>query len=257
MLAIEPVKLEARTTPLMPDFVALVDKARSRLHVPAESVPVGRWAGVVGFLAPRIGEAAASDIESVLTQSDTLFSPSYFQYCLRLVIESIRQGEGDEHFVAQFAKQNRNLLYPDGSLQWCEVFLVQTPEDIRRSTGKAPTEQIVAESVRPIAERRALFEAFVNDLLHSGIQIELFLPPPNPWLYAEAEHELQKSGKTCPTAETEAYLRGFAKQHGIRVRGSYDPQRAGVTESDFVDLVHLRREAIDRIWSREVPTSSK
>ncbi len=242
---------------MTPGFVALVDKARSRLHLPAESVPVGRWAGVVGFLAPRIGEAAASDIESVLTQSDTLFSPSYFQYCLRLVIESVRQGEGDEHFVAQFAKQNRNLLYPDGSLQWCEVFLVQTPEDIRRSTGKAPTEQIVAESVRPIAEtprcsRRLSTTSCIRESKSSS-----FCRRPTRGSTLRQKTSLQKSGKTCPTAETEAYLRGFAKQHGIRVRGSYDPQRAGVTESDFVDLVHLRREAIDRIWTREVPTSSK
>jgi hypothetical protein len=249
VLAIEPVKLQARTAPLTPGIAPLVERARARLHVPAESQPGGPWAASAAWLAPRIGEQAASDIDSLLTQYDTLFSPSYCQYCLRLVLESMRMSEGGENFVAQFGPQNRNLLYPDGSLQWCEVFLVQSPEDIRRSTSKVPTEQITAESVRPTAERRTLFEAFVRDLLDSGTKVEFFLPPPNPWLYAEAQAELQKLGRSSPTAETEAYLRRFAQEHDIRVRGSYDPQRAGVTESDFVDLVHLRRESLDQIWN--------
>ena len=30
--------------------------------------------------------------------------------------------------------------------------------------------------------------------------------------------------------------------------GSLDPQRLGVTEADYIDDVHLRREAIDRIF---------
>src|ERR1700733_14232477 len=61
--------------------------------------------------------------------------------------------------------------------------------DRRGSSGqdrKGPTEQIIAESVRPAAERQYLLEAFVTDLLKSGIAVEFFLPPPNPWLFEEA-----------------------------------------------------------------------
>jgi hypothetical protein len=136
-------------------------------------------------------------------------------------------------------------------LEWCHVFLVQTPDDIRRVTGKAPTEKIIADSLRPGPERCRLFEAFATGLLESGVAVELFLLPPNPWLFEEAQNELQKTGKANPTAESEAYLRSFAAKHGVRIRGSFDPRRAGVTEEDYVDPVHLRRESIDRIWNRD------
>jgi hypothetical protein len=251
VLAIEPVKLQSRTAPLMPGFVPLVRNARARLHLGDDSETQDRWAPLLGLLAHVIGEDESSDVRSLFSQYDTLFSPSYCQYCLRLVIQSFGQRGTATQFVEQFPPPNQHLLHPDGSLQWCEVFLGQTPDDIRRSTGKLPTEQIVADSVRPAAERKHLFEAFVGDLLHSGAVVEFFLPPPNPWLFDEAQRELQQAGKSSPTAETEQYLRSFAGQHGIRVRGSYDPRQAGVSEEDFVDLVHLRREAIERIWDRE------
>jgi hypothetical protein len=251
VLAIEPVKLQSRTAPVSPGFVRLVRNARDRLRVSDEPEHSGRWAALVGLLDRAIGQDASSDVQSLFSQYDTLLSPSYCQYCLRLVIESFGQRGTATHFVEQFPPPNQHLLYPDGSLQWCDVFTGQTPEDIRRSTGKPPTEQITDESMRPAAERRQLLEAFITDHLQSRGSVEFFLPPPNPWLYEEAQRELQQAGRSNPTAETEQYLRTLAAQHGIRVRGSYDPHRAGVTEADFVDLVHLRREAIERIWNHD------
>jgi hypothetical protein len=252
VLEIEPAMLQTRRAPILPGFLPLLDKASTRLHLTNKPEYSSRWAGVLGFLARAVGEDASTDVRSLFSQYDTLFSPSYCQYCLRLVIQSFGQRETATHFVEQFARPNQHLLHPDGSLQWCEVYLGQTPDDIRRSTGKPPTEQIVADWVRPAAERQQFFEAFVTDLLHSGAVVEFFLPPPNPWLFDEAQRELQQAGKSSPTAETEQYLRSVAGQHAIRVRGSYDPRRTGVTEEDFVDLIHLRREAIERIWNRDL-----
>jgi hypothetical protein len=249
VLAIEPAKLQTRTGPVAPSFVPLLSKVRARLHLSDEAEQASRWAALCGSLVAPLGEEASNVVQSIFNQYDTLFSPSYCQYCLRLLIQStLQRGAGDQ-FVEQFQKPNQHLLYPDGSLEWCEVFTSQTPDNIRRSTGKPPTESITDDSLRPAPERCRVFEAFVNELLQSGTAVEFFLPPPNPWLFEAATQELQKSGKSNPTAETEAYLRSFAAQHGIRVRGSYDPRRAGVTEEDFVDLVHLRREAIERIWN--------
>ncbi len=248
VLEIEPATVQTSRAPLLPGYLPLFGKAITRLHLTNKPEYSSRWAGLLGFLARAVGEDASSDARSLFSQYDTLFSPSYCQYCLRLVIQSFGQRGTATQFVEQFPPPNQHLLHPDGSLQWCEVFLGQTPDDIRRSTGKLPTEQIVADSVRPSDERKHLFEAFVVDLLHSGAVVEFFLPPPNPWLFDEAQRELQQAGKSSPTAETEHYLRSFAGQHGIRVsrfvrsspggrdRGGFRRPGASASRSDRADL---------------------
>jgi hypothetical protein len=198
------------------------------------------------------GTGPGSDARQTLFhQYDTLLSPSYFQYCLRLLVRAWFPQRGDAKFDKQFPGENQNVLYPDGSLQWCEVFLDQTPEEIRRSVGKPPTEMIAADSARPDAERCRLLEEFVTGLLDSGVAVEFFLPPPNPWLFEAAHKDLERAGKPNPSLEAEAYVRGLAEKHGLRVRGSFDPRRIGVTEKDYIDLVHLRRKAIERIWNQD------
>jgi hypothetical protein len=240
VLEIQPAMLQPRRGAMKPNFSRLAHKAGIRL-------------GLSG-----VGSDAPGLVQSILTQYDTLFSPSYCQYSIRLMLRAhFSQGGGRSQVVEQYAPQNQHLMYPDGSLQWCEVFLGQTPESIRQSVGKPPAD-LVSAVVAPLNDERCrLLETFVSDLLRSGggrgagAKVEFFLPSLNPWLFDEAAQVAAKEGRPAPGSESEEYLRSFAKAHGIRVHGSYDPRRLGITEEDYVDLFHLRRETIDRIWNRE------
>jgi hypothetical protein len=74
------------------------------------------------------------------------------------------------------------------------------------------------------------------------------LLPPNPWIFAEARQAATRAGKELPSVETERVMRSLAAKYNLRALGSLDPRRLGVTEADYIDDVHLRREALDRIF---------
>ncbi len=97
-------------------------------------------------------------------------------------------------------------------------------------------------------QKCSLYEAFVTDLLHAGVDVEFVLLPPNPWYYERAEQKWKKTGTPLPSVEAEAAIRSLAAKHNIPVRGSLDPRRLGVTEADYIDDVHLRREAVESIF---------
>jgi hypothetical protein len=99
-----------------------------------------------------------------------------------------------------------------------------------------------------IEDQCRLLERFVEDLLDEGIQVEIVLPPQNPWFYREASAVLARDGRLMRAGETEAYVQAFAARKGITVRGSFDGARAGFGESDFVDYCHIRRQSIGRLW---------
>lgn len=88
----------------------------------------------------------------------------------------------------------------------------------------------------------------MTDLLHADVEVEFVLLPPNPWYYERAEKEWKRAGKQLPSVESEAAIRLLAAKHNIPVRGSLDPHRLGVTEADYIDDVHLRRKAVERIF---------
>jgi hypothetical protein len=72
--------------------------------------------------------------------------------------------------------------------------------------------------------------------------------PPNPWYFEKAEEQWKRAGKQLPSIETEAFIRSLAAKYKIRALGSLDPRRVGVQEADYIDDVHLRRDAIDRLF---------
>ncbi len=92
-----------------------------------------------------------------------------------------------------------------------------------------------------------MYEAFVGDLVRSGVEVEFLLLPPNPWIFEQARQAAARDGKELPSVETEGVIRSLAAKYKLRVRGSLDPRHLGVTEADYIDDVHLRREAIGRM----------
>jgi hypothetical protein len=180
---------------------------------------------------------------------DEIISPRYFQFTMAYVVRRwMAHTDKPREFVSQFGEANESLLYPDGSLEWWGNALAQTPETIRQKFDETHADSIAADEYRPVAEKCRLYEAFVADLVRSGIIVEFVLLPPNPWYFDRAEAAWTRAGKKLPSVETEAFIRALAAKYKLRVRGSIDPRRVGVTEADYIDDVHLRREAIDRVF---------
>lgn len=150
----------------------------------------------------------------------------------------------------QFGAANQHMVYPDGSVEWCSNFRAQTAAMLRLTLDKSQTAEIVSEDRRREDDECRLLEAFVADLGRTGVDVEIVLLPPNPWVFDAAEKERKLAGKTLLSIDTEAYIRSLAAKYKIRVLGSLNPHVLGVHEEDYVDDVHLRRDSIDRLFKR-------
>jgi hypothetical protein len=89
------------------------------------------------------------------------------------------------------------------------------------------------------------FEVFVKYLLREKIQVIIWLAPYHPYAY----DILSRSDKFSVIKEVENYVRDFSAGNGIPVIGSYGPKSCGMTESDFSDAIHLKRESVNRMFT--------
>jgi hypothetical protein len=186
---------------------------------------------------------------------DKLISPRYFQMSLKLLEQDWITGNPEAGIGPALPEDEQGSLYPDGSVTWSPVDQQRTPAGIRARSQMLLTPSTLA-GVDPlegglIPEQCELFEHLVDDLIQQGVQVEIVLPPHNPWFYGEARRVLDRDGRLMRAEETEAYVRKYAASRGIVVRGSFDGARVGFTESDFVDYCHIRRESIGRLWRPE------
>lgn len=226
----------------------ILREAFKRLNLPDETERDSLLPAIWRTLLPTGEDTGTPQQPALFSPYDELVSPRYFQFTMAFLVRRwMARDEKPRELVSQFGESNEALLYPDGSLEWWAGALAQTPESIRQKVDELHTTSIAAEEYRPLPEKCRLYETFVADLLQSGVEVEFLLLPPNPWYFERAEREWSRAGKTLPSVETEAFIRALAKTHKLRVRGSLDPRRLDVTESDYIDDVHLRREAIERI----------
>lgn len=244
------IEIDARALGQRPpiEFPELLAQASTRLHVPQGAERDSLWMAVWHALVPTGDKPASVNERGPFEPYETLLSPRYFQFSLRFLVRRLMPGSaGSQETPDQFGEPNQILAYPDGSVQWCDNFLTRTPMTVRQRFDEVHTGSFAAEEYRPTPDMCRLCEAFVADLRRSGVDVEFLLLPPNPWFYDRAVDEWKRAGKPLPSVETEARIRSLAANYGIRIRGSLDPRRIGVKEEDYVDEVHLRREAIERL----------
>ncbi len=84
-----------------------------------------------------------------------------------------------------------------------------------------------------------VFEAWVALLQTEESQVIFLLSPYHPAIHPKAIADPNNH-----LVEIEARVRALASRQGIPVLGSYDPARAGVNDTQFVDGDHLRAEGL-------------
>jgi hypothetical protein len=176
---------------------------------------------------------------------DKLISPRYMQLALRVLarryLQKDRQAEG------AIPEDKRNVLYPDGSTQWSPSLKSATPASIREHFAGRIIRAAELEETRPDAARCRLFEAFVLEVLRSGTRLDLLFTPPIDWMHAPARAEYRALGRETPASQTETYLLALAKKHNLRVFGGFEQPQTELTEADYVDDRHIRRESVGKL----------
>jgi hypothetical protein len=232
----------------MPDS-KLLEEAFHRLNLPVETRHNPVFERLWKAVLPGEDTSGAASVHGAFYPYDELLSPRYFQFTMAFLARRwLARGDKPRELVSQFGESNESLLYPDGSLEWWDNAVAQTPETIRQKFAETQPALLAGLQESPVAEKSRMYEAFVGDLVRSGVEVEFLLLPPNPWIFAEARQAAARAGKELPSVETERVMRWLAAKYNLRALGSLDPRRLGVTEADYIDDVHLRREALDRIF---------
>ena len=90
-----------------------------------------------------------------------------------------------------------------------------------------------------------LFEKFIEYLTSNGVEVIFLLPPYNPLTY----DLIIKKNKFKVILDAEKYLTGLAKNKNIKIYGSYDAHKYGLTHEQFKDCNHTHEIAMKIIFS--------
>ena len=177
-----------------------------------------------------------------------LIDPSYFQGSVKYYF---RDKSSDPAPVAVSPEEIEDLQdivkCPDGSIIYDAYFRT-------RPQAEADGDALLAANVEYIARLEGFdrisescmerFVKFIEYLQEKGIKVIFYLPAYHPILYdtMKSKPELYH----C-VFELEDRLRDLRDRYGIEVYGSYSPYEIELTNEDFMDGLHLRKESIRKI----------
>jgi hypothetical protein len=241
--------LGLRTNTVEPSDEAVLGRALRRMGIPLKSDDPTDLLGNQFWPVEQAAEFKLEQDWRWLHPYDKLISPRYFQMSIGALLRtgSPTTERGARMVPETVPPSQRILLYPDGSVQWSEYQRGATAQSIRRFHAAVFPGVAKLEEARPIKWRCRLFETFVLDMLHSDAQVDLVLTPPISWLAQQVNAQYAGGAKLSPAAESEQYLRTFARHDQMKVFGSFEPRNTDLTDADFVDYLHIRRESIGRL----------
>ena len=193
-----------------------------------------------------VRESAFSEWKETCKKQTELFSFSYFQSSVKTLREyGLEYWKAKKtlavHTVPDAKESEAPKILPNGSRVLSSGARC-TQEAIRADAMdmvNAGALYQLGESYNALSEENyADFVALLSYLQAKGIEVEIYFPTWYPLLY----EELNRSGRYAAVLDLESRLRTYAQSHDLILHSSYCPENAGVTEADFVDLMHLKPE---------------
>ncbi len=177
-----------------------------------------------------------------------LFSLSYFQGSVEYVLYMIRNKDFQQDFYpTDLTESNVTVKCSDGHIVYYRDFRLTKPakalENAKKYISRGPVYGLGGFD-KLDEGLKAQLEQFIDFLLSNKVKVVLFMPPHHPYVYGY----LINSESYDIIADEESYYRGLADKRGITVLGSYDPSLCGLDGNDFYDGVHLRNEAVERLF---------
>lgn len=87
------------------------------------------------------------------------------------------------------------------------------------------------------------FEAMIDRMRDNNVEVILFLPPYHPVVY----EFLLKKEKYNMVFSAERYFKDLATKKGLIIWGAYNPASIGLTDKDFFDGMHLKKNSVDKL----------
>jgi hypothetical protein len=205
------------------------------------------------------GRTSLAALNITSTTLGALFEPAYFQgnvaYWQKRRASAVATTEDGAVIpyaavsAAGRADNTDEIKMPDGTIWYSAAFRASdTNTTLSVALEQAGTFLRMEGYTQLDASQCALFERFVSCICRQkGVRVIL----PAHALTTRFVYEYEQIYNTDQHAgffEVEPYLRQYAAAHDIPVVGSYDPERVGLTESDFYDGLHVKESAIAKYF---------
>lgn len=185
-----------------------------------------------------------ADFGGGIYEFNPLFSISYFQANVNYLADTDMlnlQRSG----IVRDNKYEGYYYMPDGSWVYGKTVILQNENDVILIAGKHVLDTNLldryTEHIDPDLRRN--FEKLVQYLIAHEITVEIYLIPLAPALWDRLD---TKKHPFFP--ELEEYLIRIAEKYSLRIIGSYNPYKVGITNADFYDARHVRRGHISRYF---------
>lgn len=146
------------------------------------------------------------------------------------------------YFVTSEVKLPEMILFPDGTRCYAENFreLEQEKIDKKAIAYVAKTVYALEKYDELDSDLIELFNKIVNYLIDNNVEVVFWLPPYHPIAYDGIQNKVEYKSVLW----AEQYFRDFAKVKNIRIVGAYNPAVCGLSNKDFYDGMHMRRECV-------------
>lgn len=173
-----------------------------------------------------------------------LFSLTYFQGSMRRLLK--RDFISDRYFPTEEQAGSYTILLKDGSRSYDQAYRSKSVQTVRLEVKEALQKGYVdgCELGKPDAAWVNVFERMVIYLKSRKIDVVLFLAPIHPDVYKS----FMESPRSRIIVDIERLYREIAQKYDVKVVGSYDPARCGLTEADFYDAGHATKEAVEKLF---------
>lgn len=185
-----------------------------------------------------------------------LFSLSYFQTSvarLRLLSENIRNGSFQtSYYSTNEVDLDDSIKLSDGSFIYNKEQLLRNSEEVLQIVKAAfILDDYSRQAFSSLdSHLKQTFETFVKFMLEKKVKVVFWLSPYHPYAY----NYFVTHNNYSILKEIETYVRELALKNNILVIGSYDPGAFCLSEDDFYDGIHPKREAVKKIFNHYQPS---
>ena len=172
-----------------------------------------------------------------------IFSLSYFQWSVIV----FRQNKPQDHLFFPTSQEidQDDVLLRDGRRSYNIPCRTMSVEDVEKKANSVINTQVQDFSFRePDRGWEDIWEKLISYLQSEHVNVVFFLAPYHPIVY----NSFLVSEQNKRIVEFENYYRDFAKRHKLKILGSYDPSKVGLSENDFYDGEHASKEAVEKIF---------
>jgi hypothetical protein len=141
-----------------------------------------------------------------------------------------------------------DVLLPDGSITWSEQHMALFTEERtkKESLAFAALRHNMPPKVDP--DGVEAFEKMLAFLKQEGVEVTLVHPPFNPIYYDALKGSPYAAGLT----KIEELTQRIAKDHGLKVFGSFNPHDIGCTPAMYIDAEHSNEICLQKIFDQYV-----